>query len=283
MDARPHEEALKEFNPTHKPVGDIFQHHNKFTSKDFTALEEINTSFLMCNNFVNSRQGRNNITARTGDGVRDALDLEMRINKVASALNLPEMLPMKLENNGLLVTALFFTHTHLFYSLHSVISYKAVLCPTSDLTQLAGHLSSLLSLHTHSSLLTHSNLLDTTDAKCKANCFALLVRSMVGLLQEADNNSLIAARKAQLKKREVLYLTTWLLHTTASTLDGLAELRDSSVDTANLASCRAPLAWLARDPFIFYTFLPEDVHLQDHHHLQHFSPPPCSPRPLSPP
>ena len=45
-------------------------------------------------------------------------------------------------------------------------------------------------------------------------------------------------------------LTTWLLHTTASTLGRLAELRDSSVDTANLASCRALLAWLARDPFI---------------------------------
>ena len=29
--------ALKEFNPTHEPIGNIFQHGKKVTSKDFTA------------------------------------------------------------------------------------------------------------------------------------------------------------------------------------------------------------------------------------------------------
>ena len=35
----------------------------------------------------------------------------------------------------------------LSYSLHSIISYEAVLCPTSDLSRLAAHLATLVSLH----------------------------------------------------------------------------------------------------------------------------------------
>jgi len=38
------------------------------------------------------------------------------------------------------------SHLELSYTLHSILSYDAVLCPTSDLSQLAGQLSTILSL-----------------------------------------------------------------------------------------------------------------------------------------
>merc|ERR1719209_2021904 len=157
-------------------------------------------------------------------------------------------------------------NTPLFYTLHSIISYEAVLCPTSDLTRLAGHLSTilgfkgtslpnllcevtrccLLAMNEHdgfevlkwdaftliklprlfalllaqvpggeeqgvlhsalASLLTHSALLDTTDARCKANCFELVVRSMKHLLAESEVEALVQHRRQQLKKREGLDL-----------------------------------------------------------------------------
>lgn len=56
------------------------------------------------------------------------------------------------------------------------------------------------------SLLTHSALLDTTDARCKANCFELVVRSMKHLLAESEVEALVQHRRQQLKKREGLDL-----------------------------------------------------------------------------
>jgi len=43
---------------------------------------------------------------------------------------------------------------------------------------------------------------------------------------------------------------TWLLNTTASTVQRLVKLRDSSVDTGNLSCCIALLQWIAKEPFI---------------------------------
>ena len=157
-------------------------------------------------------------------------------------------------------------NTPLFYTLHSIISYEAVLCPTSDLTRLAGHLSTIIGfkgtslpnllcevtrccllamnehdgfevlkwdaftliklprlfslllsqcpggeeegvLHTAlASLLTYTSLLDTTDARCKANCFELVVRSMKLLMSETEIEGLISHRRAQLEKRKGLDL-----------------------------------------------------------------------------
>ena len=45
------------------------------------------------------------------------------------------------------------------------------------------------------SLLTHSALLDTTDARCKANCFELVVRSMKHLLAESEVEALVQHRR----------------------------------------------------------------------------------------
>jgi len=157
-------------------------------------------------------------------------------------------------------------NTPLFYTLHSIISYEAVLCPTSDLTRLAGHLSTilgfkgtslpnllcevtrccLLAMNEHdgfevlkwdaftliklprlfsllltqcpggdeqgvvhtalASLLGYTSLLDTTDARCKANCFELVVRSMKLLLSESEIEGLVSHRRAQLEKRKGLDL-----------------------------------------------------------------------------
>lgn len=55
-------------------------------------------------------------------------------------------------------------------------------------------------------LLQHASLLDTTDARCKANGFELVVESMKSLVSGTELEELNAARCVQLKKREGLDL-----------------------------------------------------------------------------
>ena len=150
------------------------------------------------------------------------------------------------------------SYLELSYSIHSILSYDAILWPTSDLTQLAGQLNTvlnikgvslsvlvnslvrccLLAMNEHDgfdvlkwdaftliklpkliqmiagdngrsdvvsglkTVLESGALLDMTDARCKANTFELVARSMKGLLSDQDIEDLVALRQKQMEARK---------------------------------------------------------------------------------
>ena len=55
-------------------------------------------------------------------------------------------------------------------------------------------------------LLQHPSLLDRTDARCRADCFELLVKAMKLLLTDQEVEQLLAGRQTQLETRKLLDL-----------------------------------------------------------------------------